>query len=93
MARNTMQFQLGLSLPAFLKQYGKEAQCHETLFQYRWLKGFVCLDCANTTSCQLSRGLYQCHRCHHQTSLTAGTIFHATHLPLTTWFLASAHPE
>lgn len=35
-----------------------------------------------------ARGLYQCHRCHHQTALTAGTIFHATHLPLTTWFLA-----
>ncbi|SDJ60971.1 IS1595 family transposase [Billgrantia gudaonensis] len=37
---------------------------------------------------RLSRGLYQCHRCYHQTSLTAGTIFHATHLPLTIWFLA-----
>jgi len=28
------------------------------------------------------------YQCHHQTSLTAGTIFHATHLPLTTRFLA-----
>ena len=34
------------------------------------------------------RDSYQCHCCRHQTSLTAGTIFHATHLPLTTWFLA-----
>lgn len=48
----------------------------------------MCPDCSNTTCCQHSRGLFQCHRCHHQTSLTAGTIFHATHLPLTTWFLA-----
>lgn len=88
MARNPIQFQPGLSLPAFLKQYGTEAQCQEALFQHRWPKGFVCPDCGNTTGCRLSRGLYQCHRCHHQTSLTAGTIFHATHLPLTTWFLA-----
>jgi len=88
MARNPIQFQPGLSLPAFLEQYGTEAQCRAALFQHRWPKGFVCPDCGNTTGCQLSRGLYQCHRCHHQTSLTAGTIFHATHLPLTTWFLA-----
>jgi len=31
---------------------------------------------------------YQCNKCHHQTSLTAGTIFHSTKLPLTTWMLA-----
>ncbi|WP_373191157.1 transposase, partial [Halomonas sp.] len=88
MACNPIQFQPGLSLPAFLEQYGTEAQCRAALYQYRWPKGFVCPDCGNTTGCQLSRGLYQCHRCHHQTSLTAGTIFHATHLPLTTWCLA-----
>ena len=33
------------------------------------------------------RGLYQCNRCKKQTSPTAGTIFHATKLPLTLWFL------
>ena len=27
MARNPSQFQPGLSLPAFLEQYGTEAQC------------------------------------------------------------------
>jgi len=30
----------------------------------------------------------QCNRCHHQQSLTCGTIFSSTKLPLTTWFLA-----
>ncbi len=88
MARNPIQFQPRLSLPAFLEQYGTEAQCQAALYRHRWPNGFVCPECGNTTSCRLSRGLYQCHRCHHQTSLTAGTIFHATHLPLTTWFLA-----
>ena len=33
-------------------------------------------------------GLYQCNRCKKQTSPTAGTIFHATKLPLTLWFAA-----
>ena len=34
------------------------------------------------------RSLYQCYRCKKQTSSTAGTIFHATKLPLTLWFAA-----
>lgn len=36
----------------------------------------------------MSNGLYQCNDCHHQTSVTAGTILHRTHVPLTKWFLA-----
>lgn len=88
MARNLIQFQPGLSLLAFLELYGSETQCREALLKLRWPKGFVCSACDNTTGCLLSRGVYQCHRCHHQASLTANTIFHATHLPLTTWFLA-----
>jgi transposase-like protein len=34
------------------------------------------------------RELFQCANCRHQTSLTAGTVFASTKLPLTTWFLA-----
>lgn len=88
MARNPIQFQPGLSLPAFLARYGTEAQCRDALFAMRWPDGFVCGECGNTTYCTLARGVYQCHHCHQQTSLTADTIFHATKLPLCTWFLA-----
>ena len=35
-----------------------------------------------------TRPKIQCSACRHQTSLTAGTIFHATKLALTSWFLA-----
>lgn len=35
-----------------------------------------------------TRRVYQCNHCHHQTSLTSGTIFENTNLPLTRWFLA-----
>jgi transposase-like protein len=34
------------------------------------------------------RGLWMCRTCARQTSVTAGTIFQDTHLPLTTWFRA-----
>ncbi|MDN5849406.1 MAG: IS1595 family transposase [Nitrococcus sp.] len=88
MARNPIQFQRGLSLPAFLGCYGTEAQCRDAVFTMRWPDGFVCGKCGNTTYCTLTRGVFQCHHCHHQTSLTAGTIFQDTKLPLCTWFLA-----
>ena len=35
--------------------------------------------------------MYQCNRCKHQVGLTAGTVFHWTKLPLTSWFLAIYH--
>ena len=58
------------------------------LTQLRWPEGFHCPECGNTTFCELkARKVFQCHRCHHQTSLTARTLFE-TKLPLTTWFLA-----
>lgn len=89
MARNKVQFQRGQSLPAFLKQYGSEDACRQALFELRWPNGFKCPECGHHSHCRLNtRKLIQCHHCHHQTSLTARTIFAHTKLPLTTWFLA-----
>jgi transposase-like protein len=88
MARNKVQFQKGISLPEFLKKYGSEDQCFDALFAWRWPTGFECPKCGHTKSCEVgSRKLQQCNGCHRQTSLTAGTIFQATKLPLTAWFL------
>jgi transposase-like protein len=39
----------------------------------------------------LAKGAYQCNACRTQTSLTAGTIFAGTKLPLTQWFRAIYH--
>ena len=51
--------------------------------------GFVCPHCGHDRGCQLNtHKLQQCNRCHHQTSITAGTIFDSTKLPLTVWFQA-----
>lgn len=89
MAKNTIQFQKGLGLHEFLEKYATEEQCRQALYALRWPTGYVCPACGNTTGCQLKqRPVYQCHKCHHQTSLTAGTIFHGTKLPLKKWFLA-----
>lgn len=88
MSRNRIQFQPGLSLPEFLKNYGAEEQCRTALFNLRWPAGFSCPQCGHGSACQLKRPVHQCNRCHHQASLTARTIFDSTKLPLTTWFLA-----
>jgi len=95
MAQNAVQFQKGLSLPKFLEQYGTEEACREALFKLRWPAGFSCPDCGNTTYCELkSRKVFQCHRCHHQASLTARTIFEKTELPLGSMpFLDARRPD
>lgn len=89
MAKNPIQFQSGMSLTAFLDQYGSEPQCREALAKVRWPGGFHCSDCGHTGHCHLTRrDVYQCNRCKRQVSLTSGTLFAETKLPLRTWFLA-----
>ena len=87
MARNPVQFQKGISLNEFLSLYGTEQQCFDALYHWRWPNGFVCPNCDHDRGCQLTtHKLQQCYRCNRQTSITAGTIFEATKLPLTVWF-------
>src|SRR3954471_13235806 len=79
----------GLSEAQFREAYGTEEQCRAVVEKLRWPEGFVCPSCGGTEGKWLStRPKIQCRACRHQVSLTAGTIFHATKLPLTTWFLA-----
>ena len=89
MTVNSNQFQKGMSLWQLNEKYGTEEKCREAVFRMKWPEGYVCPACGHNKGCQIkSRKLYQCHRCHHQTSLTAGTIFDSTKLPLAKWFLA-----
>lgn len=91
MAMNRIQFQPGLSMPEFLKDYGAEAQCEQALEAVRWPTGFRCPRCAGEAHYVLRDGVrkvFQCHACRHQASLIAGTVFQGTKLPLTTWLLA-----
>ena len=89
MARNPVQFQKGLSLDRFLSQYGSEEQCHARLVSLRWPDGFECPKCGGRQHGKIGpRKLFQCSACRHQASVKAGTIFAASKLPLTKWFLA-----
>lgn len=91
MAMNRVQFQQGMSLQEFMRDFGTEAQCAQALEGARWPEGFHCPACDWTGHYRVrhgSRTLLQCGSCRHQTSLTAGTALEGTKLPLTTWFLA-----
>ena len=91
MPMNRVQFQRGMSLRDFQLRFGREDQCRKTLFEARWPRGFRCPSCQGAGYSQferLGRSYWQCSACRTQTSLTAGTIFDASKLPLTIWFLA-----
>jgi transposase-like protein/ribosomal protein L37AE/L43A len=68
--------------------YGTEAACREYLEKMRWPDGFVCPHCSGRRSWRTERGLWMCGDCGRQTSVTAGTIFQSTRMPLSVWFRA-----
>ena len=91
MGINRVQFQPGLSMSEFIHRYGTEAKCYRALYKWRWPEGFRCPACAGRARSRFRRGdaiYYQCRACRHQTTLTAGTLFEGTKLPLRTWMLA-----
>ena len=91
MKMNRIQFQSGLSLNDFLRDYGTEKQCAAVIEKARWPQGFVCPACQSGRYCNVQHGrvkIFQCNRCHTQVTLTSGTIFHSTKLPLTIWLQA-----
>jgi DNA-directed RNA polymerase subunit RPC12/RpoP len=82
----------GLSEAEFRRRFGTEEACRAALFLLRWGQGWACPACGHGRCAKLKgRAVYQCNRCKRQVGLTAGTVFHWTKLPLTTWFLAIYH--
>ncbi len=76
----------------FLKMFPDDRACAAYLIRLRWPEGFSCSACkvASATWSE-SRNRLECTICHHQTYLTAETIFHKTRTPLKTWFEAAWH--
>jgi len=67
-----------------------EKACLRYLERVRWGDGFVCRFCG-AVGCDwwaVRRGLRRCAACRHESSVTAGTIFHGSRLPLQSWFAA-----
>jgi transposase-like protein len=65
-----------------------DASCAEYLARLRWPEGFRCPVCDGESAWRTSTQHWKCVACSRKTSVTAGTIFHRTRTPLTTWFAA-----
>ena len=77
-----------ITFEEFRTRFSTEESCRAELFRLRFPNGFVCPKCGHKHGCRLSNGLYQCTHCHRQTSVTAGTVLHHSHVSLSKWFLA-----
>ncbi len=76
------------SLSQFLDWFQTDTDCAAYLARLRWPDGFSCPSCGPGDAWLTKRHLYVCAACGRQTSITAGTIFEKTRLPLLTWFRA-----
>jgi len=81
-----------LDLCQLIDQFGDDQSCRNYLESLRWHSGIHCPKCGGVKiSSILKRDQYNCDNesCRYQFSVTAGTIFHDTHLPLKKWFIAT----
>jgi len=79
-----------MTLPELNALYSDESKCRELLKRLRWPEGVICPRCKGKTISRLfTQSKFECSDCRYQFSVTAGTIFNDSHLPLTQWFLAT----
>ena len=76
------------TLAEFEQRFATEGACRAYLARLRWPTGFCCPQCTTSGSWTTTRCLLMCRQCGYQSSVTAGTIFHRTRLPLQDWFRA-----
>lgn len=70
------------------ERFSTEEACVDYLEAMRWPEGFRCLKCGEDQAWRATRTRLVCHNCGWETSVTAGTIFADSRLPLRLWFRA-----
>ena len=70
-----------MSRTAFNERFTDDASCAHHLFEKRWPNGFVLHKCpGQSLGAHQKTFTFECAACGRQTSVTAGTIFHRSHL-------------
>jgi transposase-like protein len=65
-----------------------EQLCRDYVERLRWPDGVACPRCDSCRICRLAtRRRFNCRCCHYQFSVTSGTLFHRSRIPLWKWFL------
>lgn len=82
----------GVDYPADVAQlrawFAADEDCLDYVDWLRWPQGFRCPHCGHGATGRDRAGRYRCGGCRRQVSVTAGTIFDKTRIPLTVWFEA-----
>jgi len=74
-----------------MRKFATQEDCLKYLEQIRWGDGVICPYCGSTKVChhqEKTKKRWQCWNCKKSFSVTVGTIFHQTHIPLQKWFIA-----
>jgi transposase-like protein len=70
--------------------FDTDDKCRELLVRLRWPTGVECPRCKMpVVELETAKQLFYCKGCDYQFTVTAGTIFNDSHLPLQKWFLAT----
>ena len=70
--------------------FGSDEKCRELLTRLRWPEGPLCIRCKGpAVELETEKQLFYCKACDYQFSVTAGTVFNDSHLPLVKWFVAT----
>jgi len=76
---------------SFLERFDSEEACARELYRNKWPDGYFCPVCRHRKASVIRTRrlpLYECRKCSHQTSLTAGTVMEKSKTPLRKWFLS-----
>ena len=78
-----------MNMMRLMERFHSEAACREILQKLRWPDGMACPRCGSSSvRNSYTRNQFDCGSCGYQFSVTSGTIFHDSHLPLPKWFVA-----
>jgi transposase-like protein len=89
----------GLTLPEIFTHFPDDAKARAYLESVRWPMGPICPHCGNKREAAIWKieanpakkirdGLYHCGECKKQFTVTVGTIFEDSHIPLNKWLVA-----
>jgi transposase-like protein len=77
-------------LVKLVEDFGSEHHCRDYLEHLRWRTGVACPRCGSVSVSRIyDRGQFDCNQCRFRFSVTSGTIFHDSHLPLWKWYLTA----
>jgi transposase-like protein len=79
-----------MNLADVMTRFSTDDRCRELLRRLRWPAGVECPRCKQAVvELETDRELFYCKDCDYQFTVTVGTIFNDSHLPLTKWFMAT----